>query len=63
MNIMSLKVYYDLLSQPCRAIIILLRANKIPFEPKEIKLAKGMCVHFKKIILIHPFAMIRGFVF
>lgn len=41
MNIMSLKVYYDLLSQPCRAIIILLRANKIPFEPKEIKLAKG----------------------
>lgn len=38
---LGLKVYYDLMSQPSRAVILLLKANNIPFTPKPVALRKG----------------------
>lgn len=38
---MALKYYYDLMSQPSRAIYIFLKANKINFEAKPVALRKG----------------------
>lgn len=39
---MALKLFVDRMSQPCRAILILLEANKIPYEECIIKIAKGI---------------------
>ena len=39
---MTLKYYYDLMSQPSRAVYIFLKANGIAFEAKPIALRKGM---------------------
>jgi predicted transcriptional regulator len=36
---MSLKVYVDVLSQPSRAVLILLKITKIPFEFIETRIA------------------------
>ncbi|KAG7308445.1 hypothetical protein JYU34_005651 [Plutella xylostella] len=41
---MSLKLYYDLMSQPSRAVYILLKKSNINFEPKYVDLRKG--VHY-----------------
>lgn len=38
---MSLKLYFDLLSQPSRALYIYLKAAKVPFEPCMVPLAKS----------------------
>ncbi|XP_049937277.1 glutathione S-transferase theta-1-like isoform X1 [Schistocerca serialis cubense] len=38
---MSLKVYYDLLSQPSRAVVLFLLANDIPFVAREINVLHG----------------------
>ncbi|XP_069136424.1 glutathione S-transferase theta-1-like [Argopecten irradians] len=48
---MALKVYYDFMSQPCRALYIFLKLNKIPFEHKLVALRKGehMGEDFKKV--------------
>ena len=37
----EIKVYYDGGSQPCRAVLLLLRANNVPYEPVKISLSKG----------------------
>ena len=37
---MTLKFYYDLMSQSCRALYIFLKMTSIPFEAKEIALRK-----------------------
>ncbi|KAL5285626.1 GSTT1.2 family protein [Megaselia abdita] len=37
-----MEYYYDLLSQPSRALFIILKLSKIPFEAKEIALATGV---------------------
>lgn len=37
----GLKVYYDLMSQPSRAVILFLKANSIPYTPKPVALRKG----------------------
>jgi len=37
----SLTYYFDLMSQPCRAVYIFLKMSGIPFQPKEIALRKG----------------------
>lgn len=46
----SLKFFCDAFSQPCRAVLILLEANKIPYELVTIKIAKGklsgILIHF-----------------
>ncbi|XP_017760475.1 PREDICTED: glutathione S-transferase theta-1-like [Eufriesea mexicana] len=51
---MSLKLYYDLLSQPSRALYIFFKVCNIPFEAKLINLAKGehLTSEYQKI---HPF--------
>lgn len=36
-----LRFYYDLMSQPSRALYMFLRLNKIPFEDHAIALRKG----------------------
>lgn len=38
---MVLEFYYDLFSQPCRAVFLFLKAAGVPFEPVEIELFKG----------------------
>uniref|UniRef100_A0A2M3Z9Z4 glutathione transferase n=1 Tax=Anopheles braziliensis TaxID=58242 RepID=A0A2M3Z9Z4_9DIPT len=47
----SLKLYYDLLSQPSRALWILLEKNKIPYERCLVNLGKGehLTEEFKEI--------------
>ncbi|KAF2901871.1 hypothetical protein ILUMI_04312 [Ignelater luminosus] len=49
---MSLKLYYDLLSQPSRALYIYLQVCKIPFEKCPVALRKGehLSEEFKKDI-------------
>ena len=37
---MPLSYYYDLMSQPCRAVYIFLKMTGIPYQPKEIALRK-----------------------
>ncbi|OWF55347.1 glutathione S-transferase theta-1-like [Mizuhopecten yessoensis] len=48
---MALKLYYDFMSQPCRAAFIFLKLNKIPFEHKRVALRNGehRSADFKKI--------------
>lgn len=51
---MTLKLYYDLLSQPSRALYIFMKKCNIPFESKLVHLAKGE--HFEpEFEKIHPF--------
>ncbi|XP_067008425.2 glutathione S-transferase theta-1 [Anabrus simplex] len=51
---MTLQVYYDLLSQPSRAVVLFLKANKIPYEDRRINLGKGE--HFsEEFSKINPF--------
>ncbi|KAK3084103.1 hypothetical protein FSP39_008224 [Pinctada imbricata] len=38
---MALKYYYDLMSQPCRALYIFLKMNNIPFEGIQVALRNG----------------------
>ncbi|XP_017877016.1 glutathione S-transferase theta-1-like [Ceratina calcarata] len=48
---MSLKLYYDLLSQPSRALYIFLKVCNIPFEGKLVNLGKGehLTSEYKKV--------------
>ena len=41
----GLKVFYDSFSQPSRAVLLLLHANNVKYEPRMIKIAQGMYVH------------------
>ena len=51
---MSLKLYFDFLSQPSRALYIFLKQCNIPFEANKVNLGKGE--HFKpEFAKIHPF--------
>ena len=36
-----LKIFLDPISQPCRAVMILLDINNIPFEPQLVQILKG----------------------
>ncbi|KAI8782856.1 glutathione S-transferase theta-2-like isoform X2 [Biomphalaria glabrata] len=53
----TLRLYYDLLSQPSRAVYIFLRLNNVPFEPKPVALRKDehQTDEFKKI---NPFSLV-----
>ncbi|XP_046390914.1 glutathione S-transferase theta-1-like [Ischnura elegans] len=49
-----LKVYYDLMSQPSRAVFLFLKINKIPYESCPVALRKGE--HFtESFAKINPF--------
>ena len=37
----GLRVFFDSFSQPSRAVLLLLHANKIQYEPKLIHIARG----------------------
>ena len=37
----SLKVFVDMMSQPSRSVVMLLKANNVPFTLKLINIAKG----------------------
>jgi len=37
----ALKLYFDPMSQPSRAVLLFLKANSIPFIEKQITLRKG----------------------
>lgn len=41
---MPLKVYYDYMSQPSRAVIIFLKFNKIPYVDCPVALRKGIII-------------------
>lgn len=41
MSRVPVKLYYDLMSQPSRAIYMFLRLANIPFEEQQIALRKG----------------------
>lgn len=49
---MPLKFYFDLMSQPCRALYILLKATNVPFEKCLVNLAAGerFCLLFPATI-------------
>uniref|UniRef100_A0A182YTV0 GST N-terminal domain-containing protein n=1 Tax=Biomphalaria glabrata TaxID=6526 RepID=A0A182YTV0_BIOGL len=53
----TLRLYYDLLSQPSRAVYIFLRLNNVSFEPKPVALRKDehQTDEFKKI---NPFSLV-----
>lgn len=51
-----LKFYYDLMSQPCRALYITLEMAKIPYEKKVVALRKGIIWNF--IVNFDPFILI-----
>ncbi|RUS85730.1 hypothetical protein EGW08_006524 [Elysia chlorotica] len=54
---MPLRVYYDLMSQPSRAVYIFLRLNNVPFEAKPVALRKGE--HFgEEYKKINPFSLV-----
>lgn len=36
-----IKLYIDFMSQPSRAVLMLLIESSVPFEVKEVKIAKG----------------------
>ena len=38
---MGLKIFYDAMSQPSRAIVIFCRANSLPVEEVRVNIAKG----------------------
>lgn len=42
---MVLELYFDMLSEPCRAVYLFLKAAEVPFEPKVVSLIKGE--HYK----------------
>lgn len=63
---MSLKLFYDLLSQPSRALYILFKVNNIPFEACPVKLREGehLSDEFKQINRFQkvPFIHDKGFI-
>ncbi|KAL8576061.1 hypothetical protein ACOMHN_001411 [Nucella lapillus] len=55
---MALRYYYDLMSQPCRALYMFLRLNKIPYEDKPVALRKGEHLTEEYANKIHPFKLV-----
>ncbi|KAF2355505.1 Glutathione S-transferase N-terminal [Trinorchestia longiramus] len=52
-----LKYYYDLMSQPCRALYIFLNKTKIPYEKCLVDVAKG-AHKTDEYLDIHPFSKV-----
>ncbi|XP_060083378.1 glutathione S-transferase theta-1-like [Ylistrum balloti] len=54
---MALKYYYDLMSQPSRAVYIFLKVNNIPFVPKPVALRNGEH-HTDEYKKLNPFSLV-----
>ncbi|XP_041379238.1 glutathione S-transferase theta-1-like [Gigantopelta aegis] len=54
---MALKFYFDLMSQPSRAVYMFLKLNSIPFEAKPVALRKGEH-HAEDFAKINPFKLV-----
>ena len=54
----GLKIYVDMMSQPCRALVIFARMNKIPFEFKQTFIKEGMN-KTPEFTAIHPFQKVK----
>lgn len=52
-----LKYYFDLMSQPCRAVYIFLNKTKIPYEKCKVDVAKG-AHKTEEYKAIHPFQVV-----
>ncbi|XP_020763043.2 glutathione S-transferase theta-3-like [Odocoileus virginianus] len=50
---MGLELYLDLLSQPCRAVYIFARKNRIPFELRTVEVLKGQN-HSDDFVQVNP---------
>lgn len=50
---LALKAYYDLMSQPSRAIYIFLKATNITFEPCLVKLREGKYIYRKNYFVFY----------
>ncbi|XP_065882289.1 uncharacterized protein [Dysidea avara] len=50
----ELRIFYDLLSQPCRAVVLFLEANKIPYESVVISLAEGAHMKNEDLGKVNP---------
>ncbi|XP_059475185.1 glutathione S-transferase theta-1-like isoform X2 [Neocloeon triangulifer] len=55
---MSMKLYFDLMSQPARAVYMFLRKTNIPFEPKRIDLKKGQHFSDEYKTNVNPFGLV-----
>ncbi|XP_065919460.1 glutathione S-transferase theta-3-like isoform X2 [Dysidea avara] len=54
----ELRVFYDLLSQPCRAVVLFLEMNKIPYESVLISLREGEQKNHEGLGKVNPFRTI-----
>ena len=55
----KLKVFFDSFSQPSRAVLLFIKANSIPYEPRMIKLADGNLLEWSpnySVTLTCPFS-------
>ena len=53
----GLKVFFDSFSQPSRAVLLLLQANKIPYQPCMIKIAQG---EVEKLVMLSSLMSLRS---
>ena len=45
----ELRLFSDLLSQPCRAVVMFLEANDIPYEPVVVQFTEGTAIAIKSL--------------
>lgn len=55
----GLRFFFDAFSQPSRAVMMLLHANKIPYEHVVINIAKRECFH-SSVVLITVFSAVEN---
>ena len=53
---MALRLFFDSFSQPCRAVMLLLEANKIPYQKVVVNIGKG--IHGMDLLAPHLCAYI-----
>lgn len=48
---MALRLFFDSFSQPCRAVLLLLEANKIPYQKVLVNVGKGI-MNLRRIFVV-----------
>ena len=54
----ELRLFSDLLSQPCRAVVMFLEANDIPYEPVVVQFTEGIAIASYKITALNDHTVI-----